>query len=131
MKRDPIRGNTIRMTFDDGLMAGKSVDHIFDDYGNVSWRMAGGDPEKQPTKAKKCAITPVDDDVWAVAYLAESGYTLTMLLNFKTRRLVAFSSNEKDLGVQQGSFESNAMGEIGPVSTRSRSRYNEAPSSVH
>jgi hypothetical protein len=37
--------------------------------------------------------------VEAPAYLASSGYTLTVVLDFRTGRIVAFASNEKKLSV--------------------------------
>jgi hypothetical protein len=39
-----------------------------------------------------------------VSYL-ESGYTLTTLLDFKSKKLVAFASNEKGVSAQHGTFE--------------------------
>ena len=41
----------------------------------------------------------------AVSYLAASGYTLTVVLNFTDHRMVGFASNDKEWFVQQGSFE--------------------------
>ena len=38
-------------------------------------------------------------------YLSPSGYTLTVVLDYKTLKLVAFASNEKSLTMQQGTFE--------------------------
>ncbi len=48
MDQDPIRGKTLRWTFDDGPMAGKGFDHTFHTDGSVSYRSAG-DPEERPT----------------------------------------------------------------------------------
>jgi hypothetical protein len=47
----------------------------------------------------------VADDVWAVSYKGESGYTLTTILNFENKRLVSFASNDKEWFEQQGTFE--------------------------
>ena len=55
MASDPIRGKTIRWTYDDGPMAGKSFEHTFGDDGVVTWREAG-DPDKgtkPPTNGKQ------------------------------------------------------------------------------
>jgi hypothetical protein len=43
-----------------------------------------------------------------VSYRSAAGYTLTTVLDFKTRKLVAFSSNEKMLTLQHGTFEETA-----------------------
>jgi hypothetical protein len=44
--------------------------------------------------------------------LGSGGYTLTTVLDFKTKKLVAFSSNEKGVSVQHGTFE---YGETSPT----------------
>ena len=38
---DPIRGKTLRFSFDDGAMAGKTFEHTFDADGTVTFRMRG------------------------------------------------------------------------------------------
>lgn len=100
MKRDPIRGQSIVFTFADGPMAKKSVEHTIDEEGQVSFKMG-----EKSTKAKKCEVAKIGDDVHAISYLGDSGYTLTVILDFSTNKLTAFSSNEKELGVQHGTFE--------------------------
>jgi molybdenum cofactor biosynthesis protein MoaF len=109
MRRDPVRGQTIRWTFDDGPMAGKQFEHTFDESGAVTWRSLGNgergaaDPGAAPSA--KYELSTVGEYVYAVSYLAASGYTLTVVLDYRTGRLVAFASNEKSLTVQQGSFQ--------------------------
>jgi hypothetical protein len=109
MNSDPIRGQTIQFTFTDGPMAKKTFEHVFDPKGTVTFRMVGGenakgdDSENAPKPKYEFAI--LTDDVGAVSYLGGSGYTLTTVLDFKTRKLVAFSSNEKGVSVQHGTFE--------------------------
>jgi hypothetical protein len=106
---DPIRGKTLRFTFDDGAMAGKTFEHTFDANGTVVFRMLGGEkkagekPDHPPST--KYEVTTIRDDVCAVSYLSSAGYTLTTILDFAAKKLVAFSSNEKTLGLQRGSFE--------------------------
>ncbi len=119
MGSDPIRGKTIRWTYDDGPMKGKTFEHRFAEDGTVTWKEAGGaaPAPKPPTngstkkgkasedsKAKYEAI-PINDDVYAVSYLAGSGYTLTSILDFDSGTVVGFASNEKDLGPLRGKFE--------------------------
>ena len=40
-----------------------------------------------------------------ISYLAVSGYTLTVVLNFRDHRMVGFASNEEAWYRQQGTFE--------------------------
>jgi hypothetical protein len=109
MSMDPIRGKTLRFTFDDGAMAGKTFEHTFDADGTVVFRILGGEkkagekPDHAPSP--KYQVATIRDDVRAVSYLSPAGYTLTIILDFATNKLVAFSSNEKMLGLQRGSFE--------------------------
>lgn len=111
MTRDPIRGKTLFFTFDDGPMAKKTFAHVFGDNGTVEFSMVGADAPSPPTKEPKKTpdtkyeAASVGAQVFAVSYLGPAGYTLTTVLDFETRRLVAFSSNEKMLAVQHGTFE--------------------------
>lgn len=117
MESDPIRGKTIRWTYEDGPMAGKSFEHSFAKDGTVTWRETGGQKPKPPTNGErktgkasaptktKYEVARVNDDVYAVSYLSESGYTLTSVLDFVEGTLVSVASNEKELVVQKGTFE--------------------------
>lgn len=120
MNSDPIRGSTIRWTYDDGPMAGKAFEHTFKDDGTVTYREAPGangevrkpstngqgktaQPKKEP--AVKYEVEKVNDEVYAVSYLASSGYTLTSVLDLDSGTVVSFASNEKELVVQRGTFD--------------------------
>ena len=103
MTRDPIHGSTIQWTFE-GEMAGKTFEHTFGPDGKITYRMLGGDSDT-PSEAKHAEISRVSKDVWAVSYLGSSGYTLTVVLDFATHKLVSFASNEKQLSQQKGTFE--------------------------
>ncbi len=119
MGSDPLRGKTIRWTYDDGPMAGKSFEHTFGNDGNVTWRETGGDDRgtKPPANGKqktgkpatepkaKYLVAAINDDVCAVSYLSKSGYTLTSVLDFVSGTVVSFASNEKELVPQRGMFE--------------------------
>ena len=105
MAANPITGHTLRWKFSDGSMAGKSFDHTFSRNGNVSFREVGGDPNAKAGSAERYEVATVGQDVHAVSYLSPSGYTLTVVLDYKTLKLVAFASNDKSLSMQQGSFE--------------------------
>ena len=120
MRSDPVRGKTIRWTYDDGPMAGKSFEHTFGEDGVVTWRESGGGDRRAPstpsngkqksgkpaTEAKaKYEVAPINDDVCAVSYLSKSGFTLTSVLDFGSGTVVSFASNEKELVPQRGMFE--------------------------
>lgn len=104
MKPDPIRGKTLRWTFTDGPMAKKAFEHSFDKNGSVSFRSIDGAAKGEPTEIKKYEVAPVSARVCAISYLS-SGYTLTVVLDFETGKLFAFSSNEKEMALQHGTFE--------------------------
>ena len=118
MGPDPVRGKTIRWTYDDGPMAGKSFEHAFGDDGTVTWRETGGEEQstkppangkqktdKPTTEAKaKYEVAPINDDVCAISYLAQSGFTLTSVLDFDSGTVVSFASNAEKLFIQHGTF---------------------------
>ena len=61
---------------------------------------------KPPTTPRaRYEVATVNDDVCAVSYLSESGYTLTSVLDFAAGTVVSFASNEKELVPQHGMFE--------------------------
>lgn len=105
MSPDSLRGRTLRWTFQDGRMAGKTFEHTFSKDGGVTFRELDGKSDGQPGRAEKVEVAALGDGVTAVSYLAPSGTTLTTVLDDRSGRLVAFASNEKDLSVQHGTFE--------------------------
>lgn len=101
---ESLQGRTVRWTFRNGPVAGKSYEHTFNDDGSVEYRQVGAS-KGGPTREKECAIVRVTDDVTVISYLAASGYALTAVLNFSNNEVVAFASNEKGWFRQDGSFE--------------------------
>jgi hypothetical protein len=122
---DPFRGQTMRWTFHEGPTAGSTYEHTFGKNGTVKFKPVGGGPDaarpagkrasakKKPAKAKKpsqpeapkYAAMRAADDVYAVSYLSGSGYTLTVVLNFKDNTMVGFASNDKQWFPLKGTFE--------------------------
>ena len=102
----PIRGKTIRLTWTEGPTKGATHEHVFHDDGTVEWRDAAG-PQKGASAREKpeYAAIRVADDIFAVSYLAQSGYTLTVVLNFREHKTVGFASSSKDWHPVQGTFE--------------------------
>jgi hypothetical protein len=105
MNTDPIRGQTVRLTFSDGPMAKKTFEHVFEAKGTVHFHAVGAQADGPKASDPKYESVTLSDDVVAVSYLGSGGYTLTTVLDFKTKKLVAFSSNEKGVSVQHGTFE--------------------------
>jgi len=101
-----IRGKTIRLTWTDGPTKGTTHEHVFHDDGTVEWRDAGN-PQKggSPKERPEYAAIRVADDIYAVSYLAPSGYTLTVVLNLRERKMVGFASSSKEWHPVQGTFE--------------------------
>jgi hypothetical protein len=122
---DPVRGTTMRWTFTDGPTAGSTYEHTFSKSGTVRFKPVGGGPDsakgasaakKKPAKARKpstpeapkYAALRAADDAYAVSYLSSSGYTLTVVLNFKDHTIVGFASNDKQWFAVKGTFETVA-----------------------
>ena len=105
MKSDPIRGKTIRWTFSDGPMAKKAFEHTFADDGSLTFRSLDSKGDGDPTRVEKYEVASLGSDVHAVSYLGSSGYTLTVVLDDRDGRLVAFASNDKGVTLQHGTFE--------------------------
>jgi hypothetical protein len=108
MKSNPISGKTIRWTFDDGVMAKKSFDHTFNDDGSLTFMMLKADSDQKDleksTRIEKYEVATLGTDVTVVSYLVPHGFTLTVAMNMKSKKLVAFSSNDKGVEVQRGTF---------------------------
>ncbi|HJU43836.1 MAG TPA: hypothetical protein VJ691_13505 [Vicinamibacterales bacterium] len=105
LNNNPVTGHTLRFSFQDGPMAGRSFDHTFSRNGGVMFREVDGDGSAKSGTADQYEVASLGHDVHAVSYLSGSGNTLTVVLDFKTRKLVAFASNEKSLMKQHGTFE--------------------------
>ncbi len=112
---DEVRGKTMRWTWTEGPTKGATHEHVFHEDGTVEWRgvdapQEGAPPgEKNEEKAAptaKYAAIRVTDEVCVVSYLAtESGYTLTVVLNFRDNSMVGFASGAKEWFPVQGTFE--------------------------
>ena len=112
-----VSGKTIRLSWTDGPTKGTTQEHVFHKNGTVEWHSIEKDekakaaPVSGDAKAAKKPDKPpyatmkVTDDICVVSYLAQSGYTLTEVLNFLDNSTVAIASNEKDWLPAHGTFE--------------------------
>ena len=111
-QRDPaIRGKIIRFSWSEGPTKGAIHEHTFHRDGTVQWRDAGqsaatreGGKRQEPDRPAYAAIK-VSEETYIVSYLAASGYTLTVVLNFRDRQLTGFASSAKDWYPIRGTFE--------------------------
>ena len=106
-----VRGKTIRMMWTAGPTKGSTYEHVFHEDGTVEWHdpgarksTAGGQGAAAKEKPDYAAVR-VADDIYAVSYLAGSGYTLTVVLNFREKTIVGFASSAKDWHPVQGTFQ--------------------------
>jgi hypothetical protein len=116
---EKIRGKIIRLTWTDGPTKGESHEHNFSEAGTVTWR-AVDDSQKRPAAEAKApsaelpstsaerseyAAIKVADDAYIVSYLASSGYTLTVVLNYRDHSVVGFASGAKEWFPVKGTFQ--------------------------
>jgi hypothetical protein len=117
---DPIRGRTIRFSWSDGPTKGSVHEHIFHDDETVEWRSveqrsagnerAGKGEAGSAHKPERPRYFSVEltDDFWLVSYLSQSGFTLTVVLNFEDASMVGIASNDKMWTPVRGHFEVTA-----------------------
>jgi len=92
MNDHTLAGRTLRWTFEGGPTAGKTYEHVFGDE-TVTFREVSGSAPKEGPKYSSFEIAP---STHLVSYLSpESGFTLTIAVNFETGRIYGFASNDK------------------------------------
>ena len=111
---DRVRGTTLRWTFTEGPQAGKTYEHTFHEDGTVAYRAVGDTPASAAGAPGRDGAAggerpaygafPVSDDVHLVSYLADSGFTLTVALNFADHTLASIASNESQWFPAAGTF---------------------------
>ena len=102
---ESLTGKTLRWTFTDGPVAGKTYEHTFNADGSVSYRSVDDTVTGKATREKFCATDRINEHVFVISYRAVSGYTLTVVLNFADHRMIGYASNEEAWYRQQGTFE--------------------------
>jgi hypothetical protein len=109
-----IRGRTIRFAWTEGPTKGKTHEHVFHQDGTVTWSDADTSKTAQPSGSGAAAkpkekpeygATRITDEIYAVSYLAPSGYTLTVVLNFGDQQLVGFASSAKEWYPVRGTLQ--------------------------
>ena len=111
-----VRGKTMRWAWTEGPTKGMTHEHTFHEDGTVEWRDANAAPKDSgatasstPKPAKKERVeygaVKVSDDVSLVSYLSDSGFTLTVALNFNDHIVVGFASSAKEWHPVRGTFD--------------------------
>ena len=106
---DQVCGKTIRLSWADGPTKGTTQEHVFHKNGTVQWHSIDSGAKAKPaaesggTKAAKKPETPqyaaekISHDICMVSYHSQSGYTLTVALNFSDGSTVAIASKREGL----------------------------------
>lgn len=68
-------------------------------------RVLTGPQEGHTADEEEYAAFEVSESVYAVSYLAASGYTLTVVLNFETGEMFGFASGRDQWFPGRGTFE--------------------------
>ncbi len=103
-----IRGTTMRWAWTEGPTKGKVHEHVFHDDGTVEWRDAVASKQAAPrAEAERVpyAAFEVTPKIFAVSYLATSGFTLTVVLDFATETIVGIASGAQEWFPLRGTLE--------------------------
>jgi hypothetical protein len=101
---DFLSGKTIRWSFDDGPMAGTTIDHSFHDDGSVTWSIVDGPHKGASVREKSYGAVKVNEKTWALSYLSASRHTLTVILSLEDGKVYAFGSNDASWTQMRGRF---------------------------
>ena len=93
---DSLRGATVRWMFVEPPVAGMKFEHTFREDGTLVWRVLEGPGKGASGEEQRYATVKIADGVHAVSYLAASGHTLSVVVDFNTGRVVAFGSDNKE-----------------------------------
>lgn len=104
-RTNELSGKTVRWTWTEGPTKGTTNEHVFNEDGTVTWSVIEGPAKGRSSTEKEYAVWKITDDVIAVSYLAQSGYTLTVILNFRDNGMVGFASGAKEWYPIKGTFQ--------------------------
>ena len=96
LDRDSLRGATIRWMFVEPPVAGMRFEHTFREDGTLVWRVLEGPGKGASKEERRYATMKIADGVHVVSYLAASGHTLSVVVDFNTGRVVGFGSDNKE-----------------------------------
>ncbi len=106
-----LAGMTLRWRFDEGPTAGTTYEHTFRPDGTVVWRDVSKNDSKggkgREASGAKYASFEIAPAAHLVSYLSETGYTLTVALNFETQKCFGIASNQKEWYPLTGTLETD------------------------
>jgi len=97
-----VRGRSISFSWTDGPAKDSTHIHAFHDDGTVEWHSA--ESEKTSERPAYMAVR-INDDICLVSYLSQSGYTLTVVLDFIEQSVIGVASNDKCWYPVRGRFQ--------------------------
>jgi hypothetical protein len=104
--RSPAISGTMRFRWTAGPTSGKVHEHVFHEDGTVEWHDAGATPAADRAERVPFAAYEITPDVHMVSYLAKkSGFTLTVVLEATTGRIVGIASSKDQWYPVEGTFE--------------------------
>ena len=111
-----VVGKTLRWTLTEGPQAGKTYEHTFHEDGTVTYRAIEDEPNGAPAsdggsegERPAYAAYAVSADVALISYRADSGFTLTVALNFADHTMVSIASNSEQWFPAAGTFQEMGM----------------------
>ena len=104
-----IAGKTFRLTWTAGPKNSVTHEHIFHIDGSVSYAQIESSRPAKYTTAKQYGAFEVAPDCFIVSYLDNSGYALSVVLNFKDHRMHGFATTNTQWYPVQGRFEELSM----------------------
>ena len=100
-----LAGKSFRFTWTAGPKNAVTHEYIFHVDGSVSHATVESDRAPQYTTAKQYGAFELGPDMFLASYLDVSGYTLTVAMDFKSKRLYGFATKGAEWYPVQGRFE--------------------------
>ena len=102
---DRFRGTTQRCRVETGPRAGTTFDQAFHADWSVAWRVVAGAEQGRVGRSREFCVQQVRAELYLLAYELAERDTLTMTLDFSTRRFVGYNIRGDRLQPVGGSFQ--------------------------
>lgn len=100
-----LAGKKFRFTWTAGPTASATHEHVFHTDGTVAYAQIEPDRPPQYTTAKQYGAYQLAEDIYLMSYLGTAGWSLTVAMNFKDKRLQGFAANATQWYPVEGRFE--------------------------
>lgn len=94
MNAQDLIGKTVAWEWVDGPFAGNSFQNTFHEDGTITWRGIEGFQKGNSETEKEYKAFDVAEDVVMISWLEDSGWTVTVTVNFSTMTNSGVISNE-------------------------------------